>query len=376
MLGTVLRCDSAYTDIIVPLLRVGKFDLKKFRVALVWFEPTPEGTAPGYHLRGTRRRLAASIGDQDIRVVEHRGPKDVKSIVKLGLRSLWVGIRSRNVVARWHPAMLPILLLWRAFGCNVVLLVQGTFADSVAAHPVYGKFRPLAWAAHQSLRMANSTVAPHIGIARWVDTVRASQGTTVIPNGVPLLAASTDPIEADFCLPDQYVAFVGSLATWQGVPVMLRAVREAAWPCEVHLVVAGDGLLRTLLEKESHARVHYLGPVAPSQVRDVLRGSLASLSPKLADDVTKHGVSPFKLLEAGVASTMIIASRIPGQEEYVVRHACGLLVEPGSARSLAQAVYSAWSDGSARRAMAERGRLAAKEMAWERNADDLFRLLL
>lgn len=345
--------------------------MRRKSVTLVWLEAVDEGTAPRYHLRGTiRRLLSGGLSRGDMRLVIRTGERSKFAAARMLALGAMAGPKSRNIICRWHPLILPLVAIWRFTGCRVILLVQGTFSDAVAAHPRYASSRAFYGMAIASLRMAHSVIAPHPGIATWVDSVLKEGRALVLPNGAPLVKENSEERLSLPPLPERYVAFVGSLATWQGVPVLLDALNADEWPDDVELVVAGDGKLREHVEAfaATDSRVHYVGAVPPIDAREILRGSISSISPKVLDEVTKHGVSPFKLLEAGCESKMIIASRVPGQTEFIEKWKCGMLVESGDPQALASAVRYAATHPLAADEMGTNGAIASQAMAWEADA--------
>ncbi len=349
------------------------------RLSLVWVESVAPGSAPFYHLLGTRRRLMAAGWDESaLHIISDSSIQSrTRRLLKVLVLASVAGFRSSVVVCRWHPLLLPCLLVWRLLRRRVVLLVQGTAHDAVSAYPVLRRLPGAQWLMKLSLRLGTAWAAPHPGIADWIVEATGAERTqvAVIPNGYPVHTGTVRESDGASGLPPTYALFAGALAPWQGTDVMLEAVDEPEWPPDVHLVVIGDGPEASKLVGTSSSRVVYLGRRDPETVRLALRRALCSLSPKLLNEVTARGISPFKILEAGLEGVPVIASRVPGQTEYVEEKKCGVLIEPGSARELASAVRSIWDDPARAAELGSRGKKASEEFRWERHAAELANLI-
>lgn len=348
------------------------------RVALLWLETTAPGSAPGHHLLGTRQRLEAggyAVSTERVIAEREPGPK-LRRIAKLSLRSLRTALRADVLIARWHPALFPSVLFWRALRRRVVLLVQGPPGTAFVAHPILGRVPGIRTMYRINLRLASALAVPHVGIAESVarDANVPVSEIAILPNGHP---EQQDLGESSLSseLPARYVLFAGALAHWQGVGVMLEATRSPAWPDGLTLLIIGDGADVGLVEAASGPRVRYLGRRSPAEVGEALRGAVCSLSPKVLTDVTSSGISPFKVLEAGTQSTAVVATRVPGQAEYVDQYACGLLIEPGDAEGLAHAVSKLHYDEDLAHELGRNGRAASRNFRWENHAAELSRLV-
>lgn len=331
-------------------------------VSLVWLESAKEGSAPRYHLRGTETRLSA-LSVPVRQVIWDASDSLVARTSRVFIKSLGIPLRSRVVLARWHPLLTPLILYWRLLGCRVALLVQGTIEDSGAAHPVFNHPLIRRWAM-LGLKSASVFAAPHEGISQWV-TQTTNHPCQVIPNGPPIYPAHSDDEAPP--LPDKYVCFAGALAPWQGIDVLVAATREPSWPQDIQLVVVGDGPMKSHLS-DPGTRVAWVGHQPPTVVRQIITGSIASLSPKLMDQVTARGISPFKLLEAAQLGTPVVATSVPGQDEFIKRYQCGVLVEPGNSAALADAVARITSDSDLHASAVAGAHAATGSLSWERHA--------
>ena len=150
------------------------------------------------------------------------------------------------------------------------------------------------------------------------------------------------------------VGVVGRLSSEKGVDVFLDALallRDRGRA--VHALVAGDGPDRDALKQQAERlgladAVHFVGPVA----------DVAALYPAL-DAVVLPSRSeglPNVLLEALSADRPVVATRVGAVPEVLTDAAAGVVVPPGDAPALADAIAAALStahDPAARAARAE-----------------------
>lgn len=155
---------------------------------------------------------------------------------------------------------------------------------------------------------------------------------------------------------------VAALRTYKGHPVLVEAcgiLARAGIPflCDV----VGEGPDRHALEeriRESHLedRIRLLGARPEEDVTARLgRSDLFVLPSVIAEDGQMEGI-PVALMEAMAAGLPVVASRLSGIPELVEEGVNGLLVPPGDAQSLAEAIVSLTEDPVGARAMGEAAR--------------------
>jgi glycosyltransferase involved in cell wall biosynthesis len=147
--------------------------------------------------------------------------------------------------------------------------------------------------------------------------------------------------------------YVGRLAAVKGLPVLLDAMTRL--PDAVRLTVVGDGEDRDWLERRTtelglEGRVDFVGYRSQSQVREHLRQTDAFVMSSFAEGV------PVVLMEALAAGVPVVATQIAGVPELVEHEVTGLLVSPGDAGALADAVGRLLDDPGLRTTLATAGR--------------------
>lgn len=182
----------------------------------------------------------------------------------------------------------------------------------------------------------------------------------VIPNGVhaggPGSATATRDRAETF-----RVLFVGQAVERKGLPVLLRAfaaVREQM-AAELTLVGPSEEDIASFGLEPSGARA--LGKVDEERKREELERADVLCAPSL------HGESfGMVLTEAFATGTPVVASDIPGYREVVRDGVDGLLVPPGDAQALAEALYGLGASPERRASMAHQAADSAQRYAWPR----------
>jgi glycosyltransferase involved in cell wall biosynthesis len=146
--------------------------------------------------------------------------------------------------------------------------------------------------------------------------------------------------------------FVGRLAAMKGLPILLEVLAKLEG---VTLDVAGDGPDRQLLEENVRAlnissRVRFHGHQSQRQVRELLKEADLFVMSSFAEGV------PVVLMEAMAAGVPVVATRIAGVPELVRDGYSGLLVAPGDANEMANAVDRLLGDAELRNRFAAAAR--------------------
>ena len=197
--------------------------------------------------------------------------------------------------------------------------------------------------------------ARRVGIASFIPVsptvatrtdVTGSRHFEVIPNFVPdeLLVDPAWLEEVD--ARGGPMVFVGDVTKDKGVEVLFIAYRSLSSPPP--LVIAGRELPDAPVVRPPG--VELLGPIAPAEVRELMRGASMVIVPSIVLDAC-----PTVVLEAMAAGRPVVASSSGGISDLVVDGETGLLVPPGDAPALAMALAAMTSDPATARAMGRRG---------------------
>jgi glycosyltransferase involved in cell wall biosynthesis len=127
--------------------------------------------------------------------------------------------------------------------------------------------------------------------------------------------------------------------------------------------------LQRCLPSNLASRVRFVGHVSNALVADYYRNADVLVNPSFSE---AFGMS---LIEAMACQVPVVATRVGGMTEIVAASRAGLLVEPGDATALAEAILRLLGDDSLRKRMGEAGRQqAAARYSWERVTEDLLHL--
>ncbi|MGH8992933.1 MAG: glycosyltransferase family 4 protein [Acidimicrobiia bacterium] len=233
----------------------------------------------------------------------------------------------------------------------------GTFHASGRV-PAYVWLRPFmrAFANRLAVRCAVSPDARELA-ERWLG------GTyRILPNGVEVdRFAKADPWPTE----RPAVLFVGRHEPRKGLEVLLEAF--ARLPRDAVLWVAGEGPETARLRTEAPAasgRVEWLGRLSDEEMARRLRAASVLCAPSL------HGESfGVVLLEAMAAGTPVVASDIAGYRDVARSDQEALLVPPGDAGALAQALERVLGDGQLAGQLVESGLARTATFSMDRLAE-------
>jgi len=196
--------------------------------------------------------------------------------------------------------------------------------------------------------------------ARWTGERYFGGTYDVIPNGVDTSAAPRGPKPAGDAL---RIVFVGREEERKGLPVLLSAFAGLRQHIPVRLEVIGadnDGIEPLLAEVEGGMDgIEVLGRVDDDELWRRLHAADVLCAPSLGGE--SFGMV---LTEAFASGTPVVASEIAGYRQVVTQGRDGLLVPPGDALALAEALRSLWLDPSRRREMGIAARRRSEDFAW------------
>jgi glycosyltransferase involved in cell wall biosynthesis len=249
-------------------------------------------------------------------------------------------------------------------GVPGILEVNSPLVEEQAEHRGLHHVDEARARAAAALGAAVAAVCVSAPVAAWVERTAPGANISVVPNGVdptrfPLLPEPGGPFTA---------VFLGTLKPWHGVDVLVRA---AALLDGLRLRIVGDGPQRADLEAlvaelGLGARVVFTGAVPPGAVpAELAKGHVGCAPYPVADGY----FSPMKVFEYLAAGLPVVASQ-SGQLPCVVDDgSTGLLVEPGSAESLADGLDRLRADPVLRVRMRGAARRSARAHTWARTVD-------
>jgi len=174
------------------------------------------------------------------------------------------------------------------------------------------------------------------------------------PAGEPYAGAQAPPLQRPL-----RILFIGQAVQRKGLPVLLRAfeaLREQV-PATLTLVGASDHEVAHMMLDDRG--VHALGKVSEERKLAELARADVLCAPSLGGE--SFGMV---LTEAFAAATPVVASDIPGYRDVLRHERDGLLVTPGDALALAEALRTLALEQSLRASMSLAARERAERYAW------------
>jgi glycosyltransferase involved in cell wall biosynthesis len=198
-------------------------------------------------------------------------------------------------------------------------------------------------------------VSPPIG-SRLHKSWVPERKVVVIANGIdlsPFLGVEDASSGREFGS-DVTIGIVGRLVRQKGHPVLFAAARGILkkYPA-AKVVVIGDGSDRKQLEALAR-ELGISGSVYFAGYRDDMARAYASLDLMVMPSLDEG--LPMTLLEAMAAKRAVIASAVGAVPEVIEHGQTGLLVEPGNADDLEQAILTLLNDASLRHRIAQNAR--------------------
>jgi glycosyltransferase involved in cell wall biosynthesis len=200
----------------------------------------------------------------------------------------------------------------------------------------------------------------------------------VIPNGVDLETFSyTSPPPATHTL---RLLYFGTLAGWQGVKVAVDAIALAKAEIPVSLQIIGKYRSRQLRDLQKRIRkrkiqesVSILPSVSQSELVAWLHEVDATMVPLTACDRNiTQGCCPLKILEAMAAGTPVIASNLAVVRELGSHEEEFLLVKPGSAKDIKEAMLRLYGETGLRERLASNARKRVEDTyTWQQAGEKL-----
>ena len=184
----------------------------------------------------------------------------------------------------------------------------------------------------------------------------------IVRCGVDTHLFQRGPSAADL-QPGPFTIFcVGTLHEVKGQTHLIKACEQLAQSgVNVSLNLVGDGpdrqaLLAQAADAKIADRVTFHGGKTHQQVAELLRGAHVVVAPSVPTaDGRREGI-PVALMEAMSCGVPVVASRLSGIPELVADEQSGLLVPPGDAGALAQALQRLHNDAGLRKRLGEAAR--------------------
>jgi len=280
--------------------------------------------------------------------------------------------------------------LARATGAKLVFNVSDVWPETAVALGFFDREHPMVRAAYRLeawlYRHSDLVTGTSQGILDHIAARFPEVPTGLIPNGVDTRRfrpeAASEAVRRSFGLRPDQVAFVyaGLHGFAQGLEQVVEAARLLRDRRDVRFVMIGDGPVREDLQALaaryglSNIRFHGLRP--KREMPAILASMDAALIP-LA--VELPGAMPSKSYEAMACGLPLVVASRADIRDFVIRRGVGVVIEPGDAEALAEAVRRLADDPAGRRRMGRRAREVAAEFdrdAIARRTSEMFAALV
>lgn len=190
---------------------------------------------------------------------------------------------------------------------------------------------------------------------------------TAAPAAVPGTAPDRDRGRCEF-------VFIGRTSRDKGLDVLVDAVARLAGesggrPVRLNVIgqLSQDSPIRRRVESES-LPIRLLGPMPNRDARAWMAAADAVVVP------SRYDPCPVVCAEALIEGAMVVASRAGGIPEVVEDGRTGLLVEPGDAGALADALRRVRDEPAAFDAIRVRAREEGRKQTWEARGPEIVEL--
>jgi glycosyltransferase involved in cell wall biosynthesis len=192
------------------------------------------------------------------------------------------------------------------------------------------------------LKEASLVLTPsHIIKSHLVSRRVAAEKIKVLSNGADLpLSSFPRTISGD------YILYFGALQAWQGLDVLLKAMRYLEDKVNLKLVICASHTehhckaFRKFAEKIGVSeRIEWRYQLDKDALQEIIQHAYVSIAPLTeCSRNLEQGCSPLKIFESMACATPVIASDLPVVREIIDHNQNGILVRPGRPAELARAI--------------------------------------
>ncbi|HEY2545975.1 MAG TPA: glycosyltransferase family 4 protein [Candidatus Acidoferrum sp.] len=277
------------------------------------------------------------------------------------------------------PELIPVGLLLRALGKKVIYDVHEDLPLTVSYKPYIPKWmqRPLS-----SLLaiMESLTVRQFSGLIAATPEIAArfaGHPNVCVVQNYPMREEFPEEFPGEMkTVHGDYIVYVGLRITRaRGAEEMVRAMELLPGNIPIRLKLAGTieppDLQQRLEAMPGWQSTEYLGALGRAGVSKLIQNAMVGLV-VLHPEPNYVSSHPVKLFEYMCAGIPVIASDFPGFRAIIEQAKCGILVDPFSAKEVADAIEFLYTHPEEAPAMGARGRLAvSSRYNWQHEEQSL-----
>ena len=205
---------------------------------------------------------------------------------------------------------------------------------------------------------------------------------TVIPNGVSPSDFPATPLPVRDGR-EPVLLYIGTLADWQGLDIVIKALPKVLeqQPVKLHIIGRGRSRQRKMLAKQIRKlgleENVFVQPAVPHhEIPDLIAKADICVAPLgLNDRNVTQGACPIKVLEYMAAGRPLIASNMPIVRELVREDVDGLLFSPSDPDDLARQARVLLNDADLSKRLAESGAAHVREkFTWHESQKKLIKV--
>jgi glycosyltransferase involved in cell wall biosynthesis len=180
------------------------------------------------------------------------------------------------------------------------------------------------------------------------------------------------------------IGYAGRLTTFEmekGIPELLDAFSKlCASGTRARLMVLGSTsenakqYIQKLSSGDIIQKIHFLGRVAPSKVRNYLQCFDVLVAPFPQNEHYSFAMSPLKIFEYMAAARPIVVSDLPSIREVLAEDEA-YFCKAGDVQNLAAAIKKALEDPADAKWRADNAKLRVRDYAWKRRAENILEFM-
>lgn len=267
------------------------------------------------------------------------------------------------------------------FGYKIVFYVHGEEVTVQSGGGLFDRWRARFLAHADAVISVSRFTRDALKRLMQVDSAKV----TLIPNGVNLerfqVRAAPSGLAARYGVEGKRLLLsVGRLVARKGADHLVEAMPRILRACpDVHLLIAGDGPLRSKLESQIAAlglekNVRLLGSVSDSDLDGLYAlAEVFALPNREMPDGDTEGFG-LVFLEANACGKPVVAGKAGGAPDAVTDRVNGLTVDGNSIAAIGDAVCALFTDENLYRQLSQGALAVARRSGWESRADDFMDL--
>ncbi len=206
-----------------------------------------------------------------------------------------------------------------------------------------------------------------------------SKKILVAPDGVDLADFDNLPdnqnelrLELKLPLDKKIILYSGHLYDWKGALIFAESAKFFSENSLAVFLGGTDDDIKSFKTKYgNYGNILILGRVEKSQVAKYLKAADILVLPNSAKlEISARYTSPLKLFEYMASGKPIVSSNLPAIREILSENSA-LLVEPDSAKDLADGIFKLLSDDIISHHLSKQALLGVQKYSWEKRADNI-----